>query len=362
MRALKKGKYGTVEYVSDNYTVRNKDLISKHVFAGNTRLVSKTVMQEEQSGKTVAVEQGAYYYHPDHLGSSNVVTDKDGKFYEQIEYFPYGETWIQNKANAEQTSSPYKFTAKEYDEETGLYYYGARYYDAMLSRWVSSDDRFDDLYSSQGQDIFAYVHNKPMRYNDPTGNYSEDSKYQNYGFGLDHRVPKEQTNTNKNKLKDKPDATIKITSVIEKNSSGEYNGKTCYGMSGKQKVEYTENDITVTFTVPVRWWETDEQEGSLNYEFPTPDGSGTIQYNPKSETGKFHLRAAGHPEPGVFIHYGYISEGCGMLGYKPDYPGEDLYWHMVDMVKNGKRIDYEFKRIDLRKPEEINSRPIPKGE
>jgi len=52
---------------------------------------------------------------------------------------PYGETWINNKATAEQTSSPYKFTAKEYDEETGLYYYGARYYDAKLSRWVSAD-------------------------------------------------------------------------------------------------------------------------------------------------------------------------------------------------------------------------------
>jgi RHS repeat-associated protein len=169
MRALKKGRYGTVQYVSDNYTVRNKDLISKHVFAGNTRLVSKTVMREEKSGKMTATEQGAYYYHPDHLGSSNVVTDKDGRFYEQIEYFPYGETWINNKATAEQTSSPYKFTAKEQDPETGLYYYGARYYDAKLSRWCSADDRFDGLYSSQGQDVFAYVGGNPVRYVDPDG-------------------------------------------------------------------------------------------------------------------------------------------------------------------------------------------------
>jgi len=157
--------------VSDNYTVRNKDLISKHVFAGNTRLVSKTVMREEKSGKMTATEQGAYYYHPDHLGSSNVVTDKDGKFYEQIEYMPYGETWINNKATAEQTSSPYKFTAKEYDPETGLYYYGARYYDAKLSRWCSADDRFDGLYSSQGMDVFAYVRGNPVKYNDPTGHF-----------------------------------------------------------------------------------------------------------------------------------------------------------------------------------------------
>jgi len=139
MRAVKEGKYGTVQYVNQNYTVRNADLISKHVFAGNTRLVSNLVMQEEQSGKMVAVEKGAYYYHPDHLGSSSVVTDKDGKFYEQIEYFPYGETWVENKANTEQNSIPYKYTGKELDKETGWYYFGDRYLDARLSRWISAD-------------------------------------------------------------------------------------------------------------------------------------------------------------------------------------------------------------------------------
>jgi len=198
MRALKKGKYGTVQYVSDNYTVRNKDLISKHVFAGNTRLVSKTVMREEKSGKMTATEQGAYYYHPDHLGSSNVVTDKDGRFYEQIEYFPYGETWINNKATAEQTSSPYKFTAKEYDPETGWYYYGARYYDAKLSRWISADPplaRGDYLpvppvndkakeqnsklpgmggvFNTINLDAYHYAGQNPVKLLDPDGNWDD---------------------------------------------------------------------------------------------------------------------------------------------------------------------------------------------
>ena len=221
MRALKKGKYGTVQYVSDNYTVRNKDLISKHVFAGNTRLVSKTVMQEEKSGKTVAVEQGSYYYHADHLGSSSVVTDKAGKFYEQIEYFPYGETWINNKATAEQTSTPYKFTAKEYDEETGLYYYGARYYDAKLSRWCSADDRFDGLFSTQGQDVFAYVHGRPVMMIDPDGHDGHSTRSGLWAFGdwmhhkfrrgdadpvtwvYDNEVPKQ------NKLENKENLTYK---------------------------------------------------------------------------------------------------------------------------------------------------------
>ena len=197
MRALKKGRYGTVQYVSDNYTVRNKDLISKHVFAGNTRLVSKTVMQEEKSGKMTATEQGAYYYHPDHLGSSNVVTDKDGRFYEQIEYMPYGETWINNKATSEQQSTPYKFTAKEYDPETGWYYYGHRYLDPRLSRWITADpamvsgeympDKFQEkqdnedfepqidlpgmggVYNTVNLNLYHYSGNNPVKYIDPDG-------------------------------------------------------------------------------------------------------------------------------------------------------------------------------------------------
>ncbi len=202
MRAVKKGKYGTVQYVSENYVVRNKDLISKHVFAGNTRLVSNMVMREEKSGKMVSTEQGCYYYHADHLGSSSVVTDKDGKFYEQIEYFPYGETWVHNKATAEQESTPYKFTSKELDPETGLYYFGARYYDGKLSRWTAADpalekyfpegpDDFDDshdyyyknqhdnssklkgmggVYNTINLDLYHYAGQNPVKLVDPDGN------------------------------------------------------------------------------------------------------------------------------------------------------------------------------------------------
>ena len=131
-----------------------------------------------------------------------MVTDKTGKFYEQIKYFPYGETWINNKATREQTSSPYKFTAKEYDEETGLYYYGARYYDAKLSRWISVDpplargdyfpsfDTFDTededdwqadndeedslpgmggVFNTINMDVYHYASNNPVKLTDPDG-------------------------------------------------------------------------------------------------------------------------------------------------------------------------------------------------
>jgi RHS repeat-associated protein len=54
-----------------------------------------------------------------------------------VEYFPFGETWVEEHSNRQRT--PYLFTGKELDEDTGLYYYGARYYDPLTSVWQSPD-------------------------------------------------------------------------------------------------------------------------------------------------------------------------------------------------------------------------------
>jgi RHS repeat-associated protein len=86
-------------------------------------------------------ELGIYYYHGDHLGSSNVITDRKGRTYEHVEYFPYGETWVDEQRS--QTNLPYRFTGKELDPETGMYYFGARYYEPRISRWVSADPILD---------------------------------------------------------------------------------------------------------------------------------------------------------------------------------------------------------------------------
>jgi len=135
----------------------------------------------------VATEQGSYYYHADHLGSSSVVTDKAGKFYEHLEYFPYGETWVHNKATSEQTSTPYKFTSKELDEETGLYYFGARYYEPRMSRWISADNYIANgkylplgnnkklsgmggVFNTINLDAYHYAGQNPVKFLDPDGN------------------------------------------------------------------------------------------------------------------------------------------------------------------------------------------------
>jgi RHS repeat-associated protein len=122
--------------------------------------------------ETSVFEKDQYFYHPDHLGSSNYVTDADGRLYEHLEYFPFGETWVQEASNTQRT--PYLFTSKELDEETGLYYYGARYYDPRTSGFISPDPLIPATPQALLEDprhLSAYTNsfNNPLRYTDPDG-------------------------------------------------------------------------------------------------------------------------------------------------------------------------------------------------
>ena len=79
-----------------------------------------------------------YYYHRDPLGSTLSVSDSVGTLVQQVEYTPWGEVFVELRGDSTFTT-PYLFNGKELDEETGLYYYGARYYDPKLCVWYSSD-------------------------------------------------------------------------------------------------------------------------------------------------------------------------------------------------------------------------------
>jgi RHS repeat-associated protein len=79
-----------------------------------------------------------------------------------MEYLPFGETLVDEHINS--FSSPFKFNGKEHDEETGNYYYGARYYDPKLSIFISVDPL-----AEKTMDTYGYCYNNPVRYTDPTG-------------------------------------------------------------------------------------------------------------------------------------------------------------------------------------------------
>ena len=139
----------------------------------------------------VNYEKMQYYYHPDHLGSSSYITNLDGEIVQHVEYVPFGEVFIEERNNS--WNSPYLFNGKELDEETGLYYYGARYYNPRESVWLSVDP-LAEKYPSISP--YAYVANNPVNAIDPdgrviifiNGQHAGDGGNRKYWNGLDQRI------------------------------------------------------------------------------------------------------------------------------------------------------------------------------
>ena len=108
-----------------------------------------------------------YYYHPDNLGSSQFMTDRDGDMVQQYGYRPFGSE--NYHANTQAFSVSNRYTGQTLDEETGLYYYGARYYDPELARFIQADSTVPDPEFSQAYNRYAYCYNNPLKFSDPTG-------------------------------------------------------------------------------------------------------------------------------------------------------------------------------------------------
>ena len=146
--------------------------------AAQTRALARAAKNNFQEGDTY--EKMQFYYHPDHLGSSSYITNLDGEVVQHIEYVPFGEVFIEERNNIWNT--PYLFNAKEFDEETGLYYYGARYYDPRVSLWISTDPMEDKFPSVSS---YTYVINNPLNILDPNG---ADIVYVNLGGQEVYRI------------------------------------------------------------------------------------------------------------------------------------------------------------------------------
>ena len=112
-------------------------------------------------------EKNLYFYHPDHLGSSSYITDREGRITQHTEYIAFGEVLFEEHSTSK--TMPYLFNGKELDTETGLYYYGARYYDPRVSIFLNVDPLAEKTMTP-----YAYTYNNPINLIDPTGMKSED--------------------------------------------------------------------------------------------------------------------------------------------------------------------------------------------
>lgn len=135
-----------------------------------------------QPAETLAYQ--TYWVHPDHLGSSSVITNSLGNSSNWYEYMPFGEMLMEQSNN--EYNNAFKYNGKELDEATGLYYYGARYFDPKISVWLSVDplavynpvmesEFYGDgqhnggVYNSGNLNPYIYCYQNPVVYVDPNG-------------------------------------------------------------------------------------------------------------------------------------------------------------------------------------------------
>ncbi|MFA6305523.1 MAG: RHS repeat-associated core domain-containing protein [Candidatus Gracilibacteria bacterium] len=132
----------------------------------NIKLMSSLDSTPVPDPKPVTIDK-TIYHHSDHLSGANIDTDETGAVIEMTDYYPFGEVRIDQTTTA--YKNPYKFTGKELDTSSGLYYYGARYYNPTIGRFVSRDPWGGKLDDPQSLNKYSYVRNNPLKYVDPTG-------------------------------------------------------------------------------------------------------------------------------------------------------------------------------------------------
>ena len=92
---------------------------------------------------------------------------------QRLTYYPYGATRTNESSATPTVDVPYKYTDQELDSSTELYYYGARYYDPALGRFLSPDTIVPDPQQPQDLNRYTYARNNPFGYTDPTGHEGE---------------------------------------------------------------------------------------------------------------------------------------------------------------------------------------------
>jgi RHS repeat-associated protein len=160
---------------------------------------------------------GTQYLTADHLGSTRLVTDGTGNVVRCIDYLPFGEE-IPSRENGRsgcyeslgnailpQYPAPpdvesAKFTGKERDAETGLDFFGARYFSGAQGRFTTPDwsDRpepipYVDLENPQTLNLYTYSHNNPLRWNDPDGHCTADGETHGWLWCAAHSIGLTQT-------------------------------------------------------------------------------------------------------------------------------------------------------------------------
>gem|GEM_PF-5864606 len=144
---------------------------TKFIFLGDQRIAAVT--------NSPAIGSTTLYYHADHLGGANVLTDATGFKKELIEYEPFGQESRHEKYGSSEEVAWFYFTGKKTDDESGLIYFGARYYDPKLGRFISPDTIVPYPKDPQSFNRYSYARNNPVNVIDPSGHKWSWKKFWN---------------------------------------------------------------------------------------------------------------------------------------------------------------------------------------
>jgi RHS repeat-associated protein len=143
-----------------------------HIIDDKQRIALVETRTLDTAGNDPAPQQLIRYQFGNHLGSASLELDDQAQIISYEEYTPYGSTSYQAVRSQTETPKRYRYTGKERDEESGLYYHRSRYYAPWLGRWVSPDP--EELHD--GPNVFQFVRGNPLKLWDPTGTSSKPAK------------------------------------------------------------------------------------------------------------------------------------------------------------------------------------------
>ena len=141
-----------------------------HVMDDKKRIALVETLTVENGSPVANLVPVQRYQLDNHLGSASLELDETANVVSYEEYYPYGDTSYQAGRSASEVSQKrYRYTGKEKDEESGLYYHGARYYACWLARWTASDPAG----MVDGVNLYMYVRGNPVGMVDNGGHAAE---------------------------------------------------------------------------------------------------------------------------------------------------------------------------------------------
>ena len=242
-------------------------------------------------------------YHPDHLFSVSLVTERRVAIVQQFTYMPYGELLVEGSS----VDLDYRFSAKETDRETGLSYFGARYYDPGVAVWLGTDPVFH-----AGSNAYTYCLGNPINMIDPNGMdeiyYDEDgTEIGRIKTDEDRRYVIRTTQTteqmytevsaengNSNPISKQEAIRAKMIASMACNGSG---------------IFYSEEDIPMQMFVEIP----NQQQFDASFDFIKDDGTGGTKPNNNIEYG-WNLKKEYEGD--------YSYDNNKMIGYKADLTTE----------------------------------------